>query len=86
MSSLDLTDPAKLSVEPGELPEKMAAWVIREERYGEPEDAFEIEEIEVPQPGAFEVIVRVMAAGINYNGIWAALGRPVSVMKYGDHP
>ncbi|HEX2095941.1 MAG TPA: crotonyl-CoA carboxylase/reductase [Solirubrobacterales bacterium] len=86
MSSLDLTDPTKLSVEPGELPETMTAWVIREERFGEPTDAFQLEEIEVPEPGAFEVIVRVMAAGVNYNNVWAALGQPVSVMKYGDHP
>jgi len=86
MSSLDLTDPTNISVEPGELPETMAAWVIREERFGEPEDAFQLEEIEVPEPGAFEVIVRVMAAGVNYNNVWAALGQPVSVMRYGDHP
>jgi crotonyl-CoA carboxylase/reductase len=64
----------------------MAAWVIREERFGEPIDAFQLEEIEVPEPGAFEVIVRVMAAGVNYNNVWAALGEPVSVMRYGDHP
>ena len=57
----------------------MAAWVIREEREGEPKDAFQLEEIEVPEPGAFEVIVRVMAAGVNYNNVWAALGKPVSV-------
>ena len=55
----------------------MAAWVIREERQGEPKDAFQVEEIEVPEPGAFEVIVRVMAAGVNYNNVWAALGKPV---------
>ncbi len=71
---------------PATLPETMAAWVIREERFGEPKDAFQLEEIEVPEPGAFEVIVRVMAAGVNYNNVWAALGKPVSVMKYGDHP
>src|SRR3954468_3686808 len=64
----------------------MAAWVIREERFGEPIEAFQLEEIEVPEPGAFEVVVRVMAAGVNYNNVWAALGQPVSVMKYGDHP
>jgi crotonyl-CoA carboxylase/reductase len=86
ISSLELTDPPRIDVEPGELPPTMAAWVIREERFGEPLDAFQIEEIEVPEPRAFEVVVRVMAAGINYNGIWAALGKPVSVMKYGDHP
>src|SRR3954468_11330594 len=64
----------------------MAAWVIREEREGEPRDAFQLEEIEVPEPGAFEVIVRVMAAGVNYNNVWAALGEPVGVWRYGDHP
>jgi crotonyl-CoA carboxylase/reductase len=29
-----------------------------------------------------EVIVRVMAAGVNYNNVWAALGEPVSVFRY----
>ncbi len=32
MASVDLTDVTEISAEPGELPEKMAAWVIREER------------------------------------------------------
>ena len=84
--AVDTSNVAQVSTEPGELPETMAAWVIREEREGEPVDAFQIEEIEVPEPGAFEVIVRVMAAGVNYNNVWAALGKPVSVMRYGDHP
>jgi crotonyl-CoA carboxylase/reductase len=84
--AVDTSNVAQVTTEPGELPETMAAWVIREEREGEPTDAFQIEEIEVPQPGAFEVIVRVMAAGVNYNNVWAALGKPVSVMRYGDHP
>src|ERR1700683_1220028 len=77
---------SEADTEPGELPKTMSAWVIREERFGEPKDAFQLEEIEVPEPGAFEVIVRVMAAGVNYNNVWAALGKPVSVMRYGDHP
>ena len=83
--AVDAKDVAKIDVEPGELPETMAAWVIREERQGEPLDAFQLEEIEVPEPGAFEVIVRVMAAGVNYNNVWAALGEPVA-RCYGDHP
>ena len=33
-------------------------------------------------PAAFEVIVRVMAAGVNFNNVWAALGKPVSVFRY----
>ena len=84
--AVDVAEVSKLDVEPGELPETMAAWVIRQEREGEPKDAFQIEEIEVPEPGAFEVIVRVMAAGVNFNNVWAALGKPVSVFGYGDHP
>ena len=84
MAPVDVTSVADISVEPGTLPEKMTAWVIRQEREGEPIDAFQLEEIEVPEPGAFEVTVRVMAAGVNYNNVWAALGQPVSVFRY--HP
>jgi crotonyl-CoA carboxylase/reductase len=82
----DLNRVSHVDTEPGELPETMAAWVIRQDREGEPEQAFQVEEIEVPAPGAFEVIVRVMAAGVNFNNVWAALGTPVSVFGYGDHP
>ena len=82
--AVDLTQVANIDAPPGELPDTMAAWVIRQEREGEPVDAFQVEEIEVPEPGAFEVIVRVMAAGVNFNNVWAALGKPVSVFRY--HP
>ncbi|MGI8556894.1 MAG: crotonyl-CoA carboxylase/reductase [Solirubrobacteraceae bacterium] len=84
--AVDSSQVANIEVEPGELPKTMAAWVIRPEREGEPIDAFQLEEIETPEPGAFEVIVRVMAAGVNYNNVWAAMGAPVSVFRYGDHP
>jgi crotonyl-CoA carboxylase/reductase len=79
--AVDTSQIAQLDVEPGELPKTMAAWVIREERQGEPIEAFQLEEIEVPEPGAFEVTVRVMAAGVNFNNVWAALGQPVSVFR-----
>jgi crotonyl-CoA carboxylase/reductase len=82
--AVDLTQVATVDAEPGQLPATMAAWVIRQEREGEPVDAFQVEEIEVPEPGAFEVVVRVMAAGVNFNNVWAALGQPVSVFRY--HP
>ncbi len=82
--AVDISQVAQLDVEPGALPDSMAAWVIREERQGEPLEAFQIEEIEVPEPGAFEVVVRVMAAGVNFNNVWAALGKPVSVFRYHD--
>jgi crotonyl-CoA carboxylase/reductase len=83
---VEIADITKLSVAPGELPQSMAAWVIRQEREGEPIDAFQLEEVAVPEPGPFEVTVRVMAAGVNYNNVWAAMGQPVSVFGYGDHP
>src|SRR5919107_2583088 len=79
--AVDTSRVAHLDVEPGELPTTMAAWVIREERLGPPTEAFQLEEMAVPEPGAFEVIVRVMAAGVNYNNVWAALGKPVSVLR-----
>ncbi len=82
----DIAEVAQLDVEPGTLPEKMTAWVIRPETQGEPKDAFKLEEMDVPEPGAFEVVVRVMAAGVNFNNVWAALGEPVPVFNYGDHP
>jgi len=84
--AVDVSQISQVDTEPGELPRTMAAWVIRQEREGEPMDAFQLEEIEVPEPEAFEVIVRVMAAGVNYNNVWAAQGKPVSVFGYGDHP
>lgn len=84
--AVDVSQIATVETEPGTLPETMTAWVIREERLGEPVDAFQVEQVETPHPGAFEVVVRVMAAGVNFNNVWAALGEPVSVMKYGDHP
>ncbi len=82
--AVDTSQISQLDVEPGELPKTMAAWVIREERQGEPIEAFQLEEMEVPEPGAFEVTVRVMAAGVNFNNVWAALGQPVSVFRYHD--
>lgn len=64
----------------GEIPERMYASVIRRERFGEPAEAFCTEVVDVPAAGPGQVLVMVMAAGINYNNVWAALGRPVDVI------
>jgi crotonyl-CoA carboxylase/reductase len=64
----------------GYVPPKMHASLIRPERFGEPNQAFEIEQIDVPKPGPRQVLVWVMAAGVNYNNVWAALGSPVNVI------
>ncbi len=65
----------------GEIPEKMHAWVTREERFGEPMKAFQREVVPVPDIDDDEVLLYVMAAGINYNNVWAGLGVPVNVIK-----
>jgi crotonyl-CoA carboxylase/reductase len=70
----------------GALPEVMKAAVIRKEREGEPKTAMQIEEVPVPEVGANEVLVLTMAAGINFNGVWACRGRPVSVFKMHNEP
>ncbi len=63
----------------GHVPKNMYAWVIRRERHGEPGVAMQQEVVPTPALDSDEVLVMVMAAGVNYNGIWAALGKPVSV-------
>ena len=62
----------------GHVPANMHAWAIRRERHGEPEQAMQLEVVETPQIDSQEVLVLVMAAGVNYNGVWAGLGTPVS--------
>ncbi|MFF7450320.1 MULTISPECIES: crotonyl-CoA carboxylase/reductase [unclassified Streptomyces] len=64
----------------GHVPEQMYASVIRPERYGEPAKAFATEVVDVPRPGPGQALVWVMAAGINYNNVWAGLGRPLDVV------
>ncbi len=60
------------------VPEKMYAWAIRRERHGRPNTAMQVEVVPTPAIGDDEVLVLVMAAGVNYNGVWAALGTPIS--------
>ncbi len=59
-------------------PALMYAYVIRLENHGTPEKAFQLEIIATPKLGFNEVLVRVMSAGVNYNGLWAGLGEPAS--------
>ncbi|MDD7909381.1 crotonyl-CoA carboxylase/reductase [Pseudovibrio exalbescens] len=93
MSSIANVDPASLDEAAGELkdlyeigeipplghvPKNMYAWTIRKERHGAPEDAMVKEVIPTWKLDSHEVLVLVMAAGVNYNGIWASLGEPMS--------
>jgi crotonyl-CoA carboxylase/reductase len=64
----------------GFVPAKMHAWVIREERFGPPVQGFKKEVLDVPEIADDEALVYVMAAGVNYNNVWSALGVPVNVI------
>ncbi len=62
----------------GHVPKNMYAWAIRRERHGPPEEAMQVEVVDTPEIDSHEVLVFVMAAGVNYNGVWASLGIPIS--------
>ncbi|MDZ7727284.1 MAG: crotonyl-CoA carboxylase/reductase [Dehalococcoidia bacterium] len=64
----------------GQVPPQMYAQVIRQDRFGEPTKAFQREVIETPEIGPDDALVYVMAAGVNYNNVWAGLGTPVDVI------
>jgi crotonyl-CoA carboxylase/reductase len=64
----------------GQVPKHMYAQLVRAERFGEPKQAFKVEKVAVPDIKSDEALVYVMAAGINFNNVWAALGSPVNVI------
>jgi crotonyl-CoA carboxylase/reductase len=68
------------------VPKQMYAWAIRKDRHGRPNQAMKVEVVDVPEIDSDEVLVLVMAAGVNYNGVWAALGEPVSVLDFHKTP
>ncbi|MEM9476657.1 MAG: crotonyl-CoA carboxylase/reductase [Pseudomonadota bacterium] len=63
----------------GHVPKQMYGWILRQERHGEPTEALKVEVVDTPKLDSHDVLVMVMAAGVNYNGVWACLGQPVSV-------
>jgi len=64
----------------GEVPTRMHAYLVRQNRFGPPRDAWRREVIPTPTLGPDEVLIYVMASGINYNNVWAALGTPLDVI------
>ncbi len=64
----------------GEVPKNMHAFLVRQDRFGEPKTAWQREVIPTPELKPDDVLVYVMATGINYNNVWAALGYPVDVI------
>ena len=47
------------------VPKMMHAWAIRRERHGRPNQAMQLEQVPVPEIDSDEVLVLVMAAGVN---------------------
>lgn len=70
----------------GHVPAKMYAWSIRKERHGDPIQAMQQEIVPTWELDSHDVLVLVMAAGVNYNGVWAALGEPISPLDGHKHP
>ena len=70
----------------GHVPKKMYAWAIRKERHGEPDTAMQVEVVPTWELDSHDVLVLVMAAGVNYNGVWAALGTPISPFDVHKQP
>ena len=70
----------------GHIPKRMYAWTIRKERHGPPDEAMQIEVVPTWELDSHDVLVLVMAAGVNYNGVWAALGKPISTIDVHKHP
>ena len=65
----------------GDVPGRMHAQLVRPERFGEPQESIRDEVIDVPDIGPGEALVMVMAAGVNFNNVWAARGVPIDVTK-----
>jgi len=66
----------------GHVPPKMYAWTIRKDRHGPPDEAMQLEVVPTWELDSHEVLILVMAAGVNFNAVWAALGTPVSVLDF----
>src|SRR5215471_2655070 len=70
----------------GHIPAKMHAWAIRKDRHGPPESSMRLEVVPTWRIGDDEVLVYVMAGGVNYNGVWAGLGVPISPLDVHKNP
>ncbi|HEX2839833.1 crotonyl-CoA carboxylase/reductase [Hyphomicrobium sp.] len=70
----------------GHVPKNMYAWAIRKDRQGEPDKAMQVEVVPTWELDSHDVLVLVMAAGVNYNGVWASLGVPISMFDVHKNP
>ena len=62
----------------GHVPNPMYAWAIRRERHGDPDTAMQVEVVETPKLDSHDVLIMVMAAGVNYH---AEIVREKAIMR-----
>ena len=65
----------------GVIPKFMFAQTLRADRFGMPISAYQQEVVPVPEIGDDEVLIGVMAAGLNFNSVWAALAYPIDMLQ-----
>jgi crotonyl-CoA carboxylase/reductase len=70
----------------GHVPKNMYAWTIRKDRHGEPQKSMQTEVVPTWELDSHDVLILTMAAGVNYNGVWAALGQPISPIDGHKNP
>ena len=70
----------------GHVPKSMYAWAIRKDRHGPPDTSMQLEVVPIWSVDSHDVLVLVMAAGVNYNGVWAGLGEPISPLDGHKYP
>ncbi|MGH9278862.1 MAG: crotonyl-CoA carboxylase/reductase [Acidimicrobiales bacterium] len=63
------------------LPDTFRAVVVRQPEE-DPADALRVEDVPVPPIAPDEVLLAVMASGLNYTTVWAALGWPVPTSRF----
>ena len=65
----------------GDVPARMHAFAVRQNRFGQPQATpGSARCCRRPPIESDEVLVYVMASGINFNNVWAALGQPLDVI------
>ena len=70
----------------GHVPKNMYAWTIRKDRHGPPETSMRMEVVPTWELDSHDVLILVMAAGVNYNGVGGALGTPISPIDRHKNP
>jgi crotonyl-CoA carboxylase/reductase len=64
-----------------EIPQKMLAFMDRQDQFGKPKDAWQRKITYTPEIVPLDVLIYVMSAGINGNNVWSALGKQVETFN-----